>query len=159
MNRSEIADHVIDVAAIMAEVSAAGNGAVATFLGTVRNTSAGRPVTGISYSAYTGMAVREMDAIIREAAALSSGVEVVAVHRVGDLLVGDVCVAIAVGHAHRGPAFDACRYVIEEIKKRVPIWKREHYADGSAEWVNACSDAPNAVAPNAIAPHGTTEHS
>jgi len=145
MSRSELADHVIDVAAIMAEVSAAGNGAVATFVGTVRNTSDGRPVTGISYSAYTGMAVREMDAIIREAVAISSGVEVVAVHRVGELLVGEVCVAIAAGHAHRGPAFDACRYVIEEIKKRVPIWKRERFTDGSTEWVNACPPAPHAA--------------
>jgi molybdopterin synthase catalytic subunit len=145
MSRSELADHVIDVAGIMAEVSAAGNGAVATFVGTVRNTSDGRPVTGISYSAYTGMAVREMDAIVREAVAVSSGVEVVAVHRVGELLVGEVCVAIAAGHAHRRPAFDACRYVIEEIKKRVPIWKRESFADGSTEWVNACPPAPHAA--------------
>ena len=145
MSRSGVVDHAIDVAAIMAEVSAGGNGAIATFLGTVRNTSGGRAVNGISYSAYTGMANREMDAIVREAVAISTGVQIVAVHRVGDLQVGDVCVAIAVGHAHRGPAFDACRYVIEEIKKRVPIWKRERYADGSAEWVNACAPSAHSV--------------
>lgn len=146
MSRSGVVDHAIDVAAIMAEVSSGGNGAIATFLGTVRNTSGGRAVTGISYSAYTGMANREMDAIVREAVAISSGVQIVAVHRVGDLQVGDVCVAIAVGHAHRGPALDACRYVIEEIKKRVPIWKRERYTDGSAEWINACVPSTDSVA-------------
>jgi molybdopterin synthase catalytic subunit len=145
MSRSGVVDHAVDVAAIMAEVSAAGNGAIATFLGTVRDTAGGRGVTGISYSAYTGMANREMDAIVREAVAISSGVQIVAVHRVGDLNVGDVCVAIAAGHAHRGPALDACRYVIEEIKKRVPIWKRECYADGSAEWVNACAPSTHSI--------------
>ena len=73
-----------------------------------------------------------MQAIVREAIAIAPGARIVAVHRVGDLAIGDVCVMIAAAHAHRGPAFDACRYVIEEIKKRVPIWKREHYADGTA---------------------------
>jgi molybdopterin synthase catalytic subunit len=87
------------------------------------------------------MAAREMQAILREARALSQGAEIVAVHRIGNLAVGDVCVMIAASHAHRGPAFDACRYVIEEIKKRVPIWKHERYADGASEWVNACADA------------------
>ena len=139
MSRSAIVTAPIDVSAIAEEVQAATSGAVATFLGTVRNTSGGRAVTGLEYSAYTEMATREMDAIVREAIAISTGVELVAVHRVGDLMVGDVCVMIAAAHAHRSPAFDACRYAIEEIKKRVPIWKRERYADGSFEWVNACT--------------------
>ena len=138
MSRSGIVASPIDVGAIVNEVRDARTGAVATFLGTVRDSSHSRTVTGLEYSAYTEMATREMEAIVREATAIAPGVQVVAVHRVGDLTVGDVCVMIAVGHAHRGPAFDACRYVIEAIKKRVPIWKREHYADGSAEWVNAC---------------------
>ncbi len=139
MSRSAIVTAPIDVSAIAEEVQAATSGAVATFLGTVRNTSGGRAVTGLEYSAYTEMATREMDAIVREAIAIATGVELVAVHRVGDLMVGDVCVMIAAAHAHRSPAFDACRYAIEEIKKRVPIWKRERYADGSSEWVNACT--------------------
>ena len=139
MTRSGIVTGPIDVGAIIDEVRNAHTGAVATFLGTVRDSSESRTVTGLEYSAYTGMATREMEAIVREAIALAPGVEIVAVHRVGNLAVGDVCVMIAAAHAHRGPAFDACRYVIEEIKKRVPIWKRERYADGSAEWVNACT--------------------
>ena len=145
MSRAGIVTQPIDVDAIMDEVRTAQNGAVATFLGTVRDISAGRSVTGLEYSAYTEMATREMDAILREAVAISTGAEVVAVHRIGDLSVGEVCVMIAVAHAHRGPAFDACRYVIEEIKKRVPIWKRERYTDGSSEWVNACAPTAHAM--------------
>jgi len=146
MSRSGIVERPIDVGAIVDEVRSAHTGAVATFLGTVRDNSESRTVTGLEYSAYAGMATREMEAIVREASALASDVQIVAVHRVGNLAVGDVCVMIAAAHAHRGAAFDACRYVIEEIKKRVPIWKREHYADGSAGWVNAVgvgsADAP-----------------
>jgi molybdopterin synthase catalytic subunit len=139
MSRSGIVTAPIDIEAIVSEVKAPGNGAVATFLGTVRNASDSRTVLSLEYSAYTGMATKEMEAIVREATALSPGVEIVAVHRVGNLGVGDSCVMIAAAHAHRGPAFDACRYVIEEIKKRVPIWKRERYADGSTEWVAVCA--------------------
>ena len=143
MSRSGIVASPIDIGAIIDEVRTAHTGAVATFLGTVRDNSESRTVTGLDYSAYTGMATHEMEAIVREASALAPGVQIVAVHRVGNLAVGDVCVMIAAAHAHRGPAFDACRYVIEEIKKRVPIWKRERYADGSAEWVNAHAHAPH----------------
>ncbi|MEO8944885.1 MAG: molybdenum cofactor biosynthesis protein MoaE [Gemmatimonadaceae bacterium] len=149
MSRSGIVDLPIDVSAIVGEVQAPGHGAIATFLGTVRGSSGKRVVTGLEYSAYVEMAEREMADIVREAAALASGAEVVAVHRVGNLVVGDSCVMIAVGHAHRGPAFDACRYVIEEIKKRVPIWKREHYADGSTEWVNAAAPQARAAGTSA----------
>ncbi len=139
MSRSGIVTAPIDVDAIVGEVRAPANGAVATFLGTVRDNSDSRSVLSLEYSAYTEMATSEMEAILREARALAPGAEIVAVHRVGNLAVGDACVMIAASHAHRGPAFDACRYVIEEIKKRVPIWKRERYADGSSEWVNACA--------------------
>lgn len=145
MSRVAIVNDPIDVGAIVDEVSSAALGAIATFVGTVRDTSGSRSVTGLEYSAYTGMATREMDDILREALALAPGSEVVAVHRVGDLAVGDVCVMIAAAHAHRAPAFEACRYVIEEIKKRVPIWKRERFADGSSEWVNACTPAAHAT--------------
>lgn len=139
MSRAAIVTAPIDMGAIVNEVRDARTGAVATFLGTVRDNADSRKVTGLEYSAYAGMATREMEQIVREASAIASGVTIVAIHRIGDLEVGDVCVMIAAGHAHRGPAFDACRYVIEEIKKRVPIWKREHYADGSTTWVNGCS--------------------
>lgn len=144
MSRAAIVTDAINVAAIVDEVSGAAHGAIATFIGTVRNTSGGRIVTGLEYSAYTEMANREMSDILHEALALASGGDIVAVHRVGNLNVGDTCVMIAAAHAHRAAAFDACRYTIEEIKKRVPIWKRERYADGSTEWVEACRNEAHA---------------
>ena len=140
MSRAAIVTDVIGVAAIVDEVRGPTQGAIATFIGTVRNNSGARTVTGLEYSAYPEMANREMNEILHEALALASGAEIVAVHRVGNLNVGDVCVMIAASHAHRAAAFDACRYAIEEIKKRVPIWKRERYADGSTEWVEGCSN-------------------
>lgn len=137
MNRAAIVTDAIDVGAIVDEVRGAHQGAIATFIGTVRNSSGTRAVTGLEYSAYIEMANREMNDILHEALALASETQIVAVHRVGNLKVGDVCVMIAASHAHRAAAFDACRYSIEEIKKRVPIWKRERYADGSIEWAPA----------------------
>ncbi|MEO7042267.1 MAG: molybdenum cofactor biosynthesis protein MoaE [Gemmatimonadaceae bacterium] len=140
MSRTAIVTAAIDVAAIVDEVRGAPQGAIVTFIGTVRNSSGTRTVTGLEYSVYAEMANREMTDILHEALALASGAEIVAVHRVGNLDVGEICVMIAASHAHRAAAFDACRYTIEGIKKRVPIWKRERYADGSTQWVAACSD-------------------
>lgn len=125
----------IDPADAIRSVSHAGNGGVAVFIGTVREMADGRAVSGLDYSAYVGMAERELNAVAHEGAALVPGTDVAVVHRIGELAIGDVAVVVAAGHAHRGPAFDACRYVIEELKQRVPIWKRERYADGTREWV------------------------
>jgi len=127
----------IDPAAVIAAVSKPGNGGIAVFIGTVRDVADGRSVLGLDYSAYVEMAEREMAAIVTEATKLGDAVDVAAVHRVGSLAIGDVAVVIAAGHAHRAAAFDACRYVIEEIKRRVPIWKAERYADGSDAWVGS----------------------
>ncbi|MEO6778163.1 MAG: molybdenum cofactor biosynthesis protein MoaE [Gemmatimonadaceae bacterium] len=135
--RAALVSEPIDVEALVESVRSAAFGAVVTFMGTVRETSGGRTVSGLEYSAYTGMASQEMDAIVREAIAISPGCSLVAVHRIGDVPIGDVCVVIAAAHAHRAAAFDACRYCIDEIKKRVPIWKREQFADGASEWVNS----------------------
>lgn len=126
----------IDVGALTREVSGDDRGAVSIFLGTVRNSNDGRAVDGIDYSAYDAMAVAEMTRIVDEAVARFTGVAIVVEHRTGTLRVGDVSVAIACAHAHRSPALDANRYVIEELKRRVPIWKREHYLDGTSEWVD-----------------------
>ena len=139
MSRSAIVSTPLDIAALLGEVTSPSSGAVCSFIGTVRNSSGGRNVTGLEYTAYIEMATREMDDILREAAALEGGTEIVAVHRIGALRIGEACVVIAAANAHRDATFVACRYVIEEIKKRVPIWKRELYADGTHEWVNACS--------------------
>jgi molybdopterin synthase catalytic subunit len=136
MSTARIVSRVIDVPALTHEVAADGRGAISIFLGTVRNSNDGRPVSGIDYSAYDAMAIAEMNRIIAEASARFEDVAIAVEHRIGTLQVGDVSVAIACGHPHRGPALDANRYVIEELKKRVPIWKREHYLDGSSEWVD-----------------------
>ncbi len=134
--RSAIVDHVIDPASLTAEVAGDGNGAVVLFLGTVRDSNDGRAVTGIEYSAYRSMAERELAAIVAEASREFGTTDVVVEHRIGTLTIGDVSVAIAVAHPHRGAAYDASRYAIEQIKRRVPIWKREHYADGTREWID-----------------------
>jgi molybdopterin synthase catalytic subunit len=126
----------IDVPALIAEVSAASSGATTLFLGTVREVNDARRVQGIDYSAYETMAQREMETIAREAVERFGTPHVVVVHRVGYLALTEVSIAIAVSHPRRTPAMDAARYVIEEVKKRVPIWKREHYADGTREWVD-----------------------
>jgi len=136
MRRSAIVTRVIDLAAMMAEVQSAEFGAISVFAGTVRDTNDGRSVTAIDYTAYTSMAESELESILAEAQGRFGVMEIVVEHRVGTLALGDVSVAIVAAHAHRAPALDCTRYVIEEIKKRVPIWKREHYADGAREWVD-----------------------
>ena len=138
--RSAIVDHVIDPAALSAEVAQDANGATVLFLGTVRDTNDGRAVTGMEYSAYRSMAERELAKIVGEASTEFGTSDIAAEHRVGTLGLGEVSVAIAVAHPHRAAAYDASRYVIEQIKRRVPIWKREHYADGTREWVGASND-------------------
>lgn len=127
----------IDPARVIAAVSKPGNGGVAVFIGAVRDVADGRAVVGLDYSAYREMAERELAAIVAEALKLDDGLDVAAIHRVGSLEIGDVAVAIAAAHAHRAAAFEACRYVIEEIKRRVPIWKAERYADGTDAWVGS----------------------
>jgi molybdopterin synthase catalytic subunit len=136
MSAARLTSQPIDGTALTREVAAEDRGAVSIFLGTVRNSNEGRPVSGIDYSAYDAMAVAEMTRIVDEAGERFRGVAIAVEHRVGTLQVGDVSVAIACAHAHRAQALDANRYVIEELKRRVPIWKREHYLDGTSEWVD-----------------------
>jgi molybdopterin synthase catalytic subunit len=135
--RSALTDQRIDTAGLVAEVSREANGATLLFIGTVRDINDGRSVTGIEYSAYRSMAEREMADIVREASDKFATPDIVVEHRLGELAIGDASVAIAVAHPRRGAAYDASRYVIEQLKKRVPIWKLEHYLDGTREWVNA----------------------
>ena len=131
----------IDVAHVLASVAHPATGATTLFLGTVRDANDGRPVTGIEYSAYEPMAEREMHAIAAEAAERFGDTRVALVHRLGMLTLGDASVAIAVAHARRAPAMDAQRWMIEELKRRVPIWKLEHYVDGTREWVDPTAGA------------------
>jgi len=133
--RTALVRRAIDPCALLDEVASTRNGAVVLFVGTVREMNDGAEVSGLDYSAYEAMAERELLAIVEEAARRSGTSDVVVEHRIGTLGLGDVSVAIAVAHPHRGEAYEASRYVIEELKKRLPIWKREHYVDGRAEWV------------------------
>lgn len=137
MIRAALVRSTIDTARLIAEVSDAGNGAAALFLGTVRSHNDGRDVLMIEYSAYEPMAEKEMDAILNEAAQQFGVQHIVAEHRLGELKIGEASVAIAAAHPHRAPALDALRYSIEQLKLRVPIWKLEHYADGDRNWVSA----------------------
>jgi molybdopterin synthase catalytic subunit len=139
--RTAVVARTIDAAALLAEVAHPATGATAVFVGTVRETNLGRPVTGIEYAAYTAMAERELAGIARDVAERFAPLRLVVEHRTGTLGLGDISIVIAAAHAHRGPAMDAMREVIEAVKARVPIWKREHYADGTREWVDPTSAA------------------
>ena len=134
--RADIVEQAIDPGRLLAEVAASAHGATILFLGTVRDVNDGREVNGIEYASYASMAVRELRAIVTEVAARHDVGAVAVEHRIGKLELGDVSVAIAAAHAHRAPAFAAAREIIEEIKNRVPIWKREHYTDGTRDWVD-----------------------
>jgi molybdopterin synthase catalytic subunit len=136
LTHAAIVERVLDVNGLVQMVADPGAGASSVFLGTVRQTNDGRPVVGIDYQAYSAMATRELHAIVDEAAQRFGTRAIVAEHRVGSLAVGDISIAIAASHERRGPAQDATRYVIEQVKRRLPVWKREHYTDGTREWVD-----------------------
>ncbi|HEX3343566.1 MAG TPA: molybdenum cofactor biosynthesis protein MoaE [Polyangiaceae bacterium] len=118
----------------VAHVKHAGAGAVCVFLGTVRDHNDGRAVVTLEYEAYPAMALAEMTRIAEELAAESPGVRLAVLHRTGRLAVGDAAVVCAASAPHRGEAYAACRGLIDRVKARVPIWKREHGPEG-AYWV------------------------
>lgn len=132
----------IDAGAIVRSVRTDACGGIVTFSGVVRERSDdGRPVTGLSYEAHAEMAVAEFERIADEARARFGACEIAIVHRTGDLRIGDVAVVVVVASPHRAAAFEACEYAIDELKRRAPIWKKEHYAGGvDSEWKqNECS--------------------
>jgi molybdopterin synthase catalytic subunit len=131
-----VVDRLISAAELARELTGEGHGATVTFEGRVRDRNRGRRVVRLHYEAYVPMAEETLHAIAAEAAARFGVGGVAALHRTGSLEIGEASVAIAVAAAHRGDAFDAARYVIEQIKTRLPIWKREEYADGSSEWLD-----------------------
>jgi molybdopterin synthase catalytic subunit len=139
----------IDLAPLLDSVQSPSRGGVACFLGTVRDHHAGRPVLRLDYSAYLPMAEAELARIVAEAESRWD-VAVAVRHRIGNLEIGDAAVAVAVASAHRDEAFVACRYVIEELKRRVPIWKREVYADGTVEWVGVGGEASKRVSETVV---------
>lgn len=125
----------IDVPALLSAAAFHGDGAQAVFVGVVRDHAEGRSVSGMRYEGYEPMAARVLHTIAAEARERFEVSSVQAVHRLGELTLGEASVAIVVGSPHRGPAFEASRYVIEEIKKRLPVWKHEHFVDGETRWV------------------------
>jgi molybdopterin synthase catalytic subunit len=124
----------LDAQTLLAEVSAPERGGTALFLGTVRDD--GGQVTGIEYSAYDAMADAELDRIVTEATRQWPDARVAVRHRLGLVPTGHASIAIAAAAPHRAEAFAACRYVIEEVKRRLPVWKRERHRDGTAVWVD-----------------------
>ncbi|HLS47673.1 MAG TPA: molybdenum cofactor biosynthesis protein MoaE [Gemmatimonadales bacterium] len=130
-----IVRRALSVETIARAVLGPDRGAVATFAGHVRNHQDGREVLRLEYSAYEPMAEAECRRIVEEASARWP-VAVALEHRIGRLEIGDAAVVVAVSGGHRGEAFEACRWVIDEVKRRVPIWKREYYADGTESWVD-----------------------
>ena len=132
---AQITDQPIDPCAVLKLVGSDQDGAALLFVGNVRRTNDGRPVRGMRYDAYREMAERVLGEIIAEAVSLAGDARIFVVHRIGELNVGETSVAIAVSTPHRAEAFSAARHIIEEIKKRLPVWKQEHYVSGEREWL------------------------
>ncbi|MDA4894901.1 molybdenum cofactor biosynthesis protein MoaE [Streptomyces sp. MS2A] len=128
-----IAEGPIDEATVDAAVGSDAHGAIVTFRGVVRDHDGGRPVRALDYRAHPE-AARFLTEIVERVAA-ETGLRVAATHRVGDLRIGDVALYAAASAGHRAEAFAACERLVEEIKRGVPIWKRQHYDDGVSEWV------------------------
>jgi molybdopterin synthase catalytic subunit len=126
----------IDFHALTERVRRRDCGAVVTFLGTVRELTGGQVTVALDYEAYPAMAEKKMAEIERDTRARWPVGEIVLVHRLGHLDVGEVSVAVAVSCPHRGEAFEACRHAIDRLKEIVPIWKKENWADGRTEWVH-----------------------
>lgn len=131
---SSLTDAPLDVAALVARVAAPSRGAVVTFLGTVRDHHQGRPVHHLVYDAYRPMAEAAIARIVDDLQAAHDDLAVALVHRLGEVPAGEPSVVIATASPHRPPAYEASRTALERLKKEVPIWKREHYADGGATW-------------------------
>ncbi|WP_084080207.1 molybdenum cofactor biosynthesis protein MoaE [Edaphobacter aggregans] len=129
--RIEIIDDVIPAAEIVAGLKSGPDGAVCVFDGIVRDNSRGRKTLLLDYEAYREMALAQMKALAAEAVERFSVRDVAMVHRLGRLVVGETSVLVVVASAHRGAAFDACRWLIDTLKKTVPIWKKEQFEDGA----------------------------
>lgn len=129
-----LTDSPLDTSAVIASVQTERSGAIDVFLGTVRNQTKGKTVLRLEYEAYEAMALKEMQAICEEAQARWNAHAITAHHRVGTLTPGEIAVVVAVSTPHRADAFAACQFVIDTLKVRVPIWKKEVFEDGEI-WV------------------------
>lgn len=140
----EILETPLDVQKACALVADPAHGAIDTFIGVVRNHHEGQQVTGITYDVHAPLAEKALREICEEAAGIWPETRYYVAHYKGSLDIGGTSVLIAVSAAHRAESFDGCRYVIEEIKTRAPVWKQEHYPDGRSEWLPGHSLAVDA---------------
>jgi molybdopterin synthase catalytic subunit len=131
----ELKNQPIDPAALEAKFRDEACGALVVFEGRVRNLNEGRPVERLEYEVFGPLAAKEGARILEEAMRKFGISKALCVHRTGLLEIGGIAVWVGIEAGHRGAAFDACRFVIDEVKARVPIWKKEHYSDGRSEWV------------------------
>lgn len=131
----------IDTEALRASLRDFRAGALTTFEGRVRNHNEGQSVASLEYEAYSELALKEGSRIVNEAKRKFEVYDCVCVHRLGALQLGEIAVWVGVSAAHRDAAFAACRYIIDEVKYRVPIWKKEQYSEGASEWVNCAHHA------------------
>ena len=131
-----LTEQPIDVNELLAFVGDPGAGAVTTFIGTTRDNNEGRSILSLDYEAYPGMAEQEMAKLGEEAGNKWRITRIAIVHRIGNVPIGEASVIIAVSAPHRDDAFKACRYAIDELKKRVPIWKKELY-EGGEIWIGS----------------------
>ncbi|MEQ8800384.1 MAG: molybdenum cofactor biosynthesis protein MoaE [Salinisphaeraceae bacterium] len=134
-----LSDEPLDLGTLIAASEGPGFGAMVVFTGTVRADNQGKTVTGLTYSAYRPLAESSLADIEDRAVAEHPGTRVLTQHRLGDLVVGDTSVAVVARAGHRAEAFAAARWAIEALKKEVPVFKLEHYADGSQAYLDGCS--------------------
>jgi molybdopterin synthase catalytic subunit len=144
MTRFRLSDAAFDPAALRAELADPACGGYASFEGWVRDHNEGQQVLRLEYEAFAPLALREGERIIAEACERFAVPGILCVHRVGLLEIGGLAVWVGVSAPHRDEAFRACRHVIDEVKHRVPIWKKEHYVGGDSGWVNCerCAAEP-----------------
>jgi molybdopterin synthase catalytic subunit len=143
--RFRFTDAAIDTGAARRELLDPGAGGYVAFEGWVRNHNEGREVTRLDYEAFEALAVKEGERIVAEALERFPVKHALCIHRLGSLELTDMAVWVGASAAHRSEAFDACRFIIDEVKHRVPIWKKEHYRNGDSGWVNCerCTAAPH----------------
>lgn len=151
MNRFQISGTPIEPQTLQDGMRDGSCGALVVFEGWVRDHHEGRDVRALEYEAYEAMAVKEGERVLEEAIRNFELPHACAVHRVGKLDIGDLAIWVGVSTGHRANAFEACRFIIDEIKGRVPIWKKEHYANGDSGWVNCDCAAAATTSPSATA--------
>lgn len=151
MDMFRILAEPIEAAALQQRLNDERAGACVTFEGWVRNRNEGQAVNSLEYEAYVPLATSEGEKILAEAKMKFALLGAACVHRVGHLRLGEMAVWVGVTAEHRGAAFDACRYIIDEAKARLPIWKKEHYASGATAWIN-CATRGEHAGPTAVPP-------